>query len=177
MGGSAWCWPKRGGRATTDDGEWEGELTVAPSVLAALPLGGRGVTGDALSGPTALCRQIRRQGGDYLVTIKANQPDPRWAVQTVFATPPHGERFATAVAWEQHGDRGETRRLWASTALRDYLTWPGAARVIMVERVCRRRDRRTREVRDCLTSLGPAVAPAALRDPIRGHWRLENRLH
>lgn len=72
-------------------------MTVAPEVLAALLLAGRLVTGDALSCQTALRRQIRAQGGDYLVTVKANQPELQWALTTRFALPPVGERFATAV--------------------------------------------------------------------------------
>jgi predicted transposase YbfD/YdcC len=175
--GLAWCWPNRGVRATTADAEGEGELSVAPGVLAAVPLAGRVVTGDALYCQTALCRQIRRQQGDYLVIVKANQPDLLWAVATLFAHPPPGERFATAVSWDQHGDRVETRRLWASTALTDYLDWPGAQQVLRVERTCTRRGQTTQQVRYAITSLGPAVGADALLGYVRGHWAIENRLH
>lgn len=105
-------------------------------VLAALPLADRLVTGDALYCQRDLCRQIRQQGGEYLVTVKANQPELWWAVRTLFALPPPGEGFATAVRGEQHGDRVETRRLWASTALAEYLDWPGLQQVLRIERVC-----------------------------------------
>lgn len=175
--GLAWCWRNRGVRTTTDDGAREGELSVAPTVLAALPLAGRLVTGDALYCQTALCRQILEQGGDYLVTVKANQPDLHWALATLFALPPVGERFATAVSWDQHGDRVETRRVWASTALAGYLDWPGARQVLRVERTCTQRDQTTRQVRYAITSLGPAVAATTLLNYIRGHWAIENRLH
>lgn len=146
-------------------------------MLAGVPLAGRLVTGDALYCQRALCRQIRAGGGDYLVAVKANQPALEWAVRTLFSAPPPGERFAAAVAWDQHGDRIETRRLWASGALAGYLDWPGAAQVLRVERVCARRGRQTREVRYFLTSLGPAVGAAALLGHVRGHWAIENRLH
>jgi predicted transposase YbfD/YdcC len=175
--GPAWCWPNRGVRTATEADEQEGELTVAPGVLTALPLAGRVVTGDALYCQTGLCRQIRRQGGDYLVTVKANQADLLWAVQTLFAYPPPGERFATAVNWDQHGDRVETRRLWASTALQGYLDWPGARQVLRVERTCVRHGQTTRQVRYAITSLGPAVGAATLLQYVRGHWAIENRLH
>jgi predicted transposase YbfD/YdcC len=146
-------------------------------VLALLPLRGRLVTGDALYCQRTLCRQIRRKGGDYLVVVKANQPDLLWALQTLFADPPPGEVFPTAVRWDQHGDRVETRRLWASSALQGYLTWPGAQQVARVERVCVRQGTRTRKVRYFITSLGPEVGAAALLAHIRGHWSIENRLH
>ena len=150
---------------------------MVPAVLAALPLADRLVTGDALYCQRDLCRQIRVQGGDYLVIVKANQPEVQWAVQTLFATPPPGERFATAVTWDQHGDRVEVRRLWASTALAHYLDWPGLRQVVCVERCCRRRDQTTRQVRYALTSLGPEVEAATLLAYVRGHWAIENRLH
>lgn len=150
---------------------------MAPAVVATLPLAGRLVTGDALYCQRELCRQIRAQDGDYLVVVKANQPDLLWAVQTVFAHPPPGERFATAEAWDQHGDRVETRRLWASTALTGYLDWPGVQQVVCVERICLRRGQTTRQVRYAITSLGPEIAAATLLGHVRSHWAIENRLH
>ena len=142
-----------------------------------MPLRGRVVTGDALYCQRGLCRQVRRARGDYLVLVKANQPELAWALGTLFAEPPAGERFATAVQWDKHGDRVEVRRLWASTALAGYLDWPGAKQVARVERVSRRRGRERREVRYVLTSLGPTVGPAELLERVRGHWAIENRLH
>ncbi len=66
------------------DGERAG-LAVAPALLAALPLAGRLVTGDALYCQAALCCQIRQQAGDSLVTVKANQPEsPTTTLTTAF---------------------------------------------------------------------------------------------
>lgn len=175
--GPAWCWLNRGVSPGEGDDEREGELTVAPAVLALLPLRGRLVTGDALYCQRTLCRQIRRQQGDYLVVVKANQPTLYWAIGTLFADPPPGEVFATAVTWDQHGDRIETRRLWASSALTEYLDWPGAKQVALVERVRVRQGKRTHEVRCFITSLGPEVGATALLGHVRGHWSIENRLH
>jgi predicted transposase YbfD/YdcC len=150
---------------------------VAPALLAALPLRGRVVTGDALYCQRALCAAVRRRRGDYLVIVRENQPELLWAIATLFADPPVGERFATAATWDKHGDRVEVRRLWASTALAGYLDWPGALQVARVERTCDRRGRRTREVRYLITSLAPAIGPAALLRRVRQHWGIENRLH
>lgn len=140
-------------------------------------MAGRVVTGDALYCQRALCAQIRRAKGDYVVVVKANQPDLLWAISTGFADPPAGERFATAVQWDQHGDRVEVRRVWASTVLRGYLDWPGIRQVAMVERVCARGEQRTREVRYLVTSLGPASGADELLRRVRQHWAIENRLH
>lgn len=150
---------------------------MAPAVLAAVPLAGRLVTGDALYCQAELCRQIRQQEGDYLVIVKANQPELQWALSTLFTLPPPGEHFATAVTWDQHGDRIERRRLWASAALTDYLDWPAAKQVLRVERVCMRGGRTTRQVRYAITSLGPEIGASPLLGYLRGHWAIENRLH
>jgi len=152
-------------------------LTVAPAVLAALPLAGRLVNGDARSCQRALCRRICEQDGEYLVIVKANQPGLLWAIATLFAEPPPEEGFATAVSWGQHGDRVETRRLGASGALAGYLGRSGVRRVLRAERVCARRGRTGRDGRDAIARLGPEVGPEALLARVRGHRAIENRLH
>jgi predicted transposase YbfD/YdcC len=142
-----------------------------------LPVRGRVVTGDALYCQPDLCRQIVQAAGDYVFIVKANQPELHWAITTLFADPPPGERFATAVTWDKHGDRVETRRLWASTALAGYLDWPGLRQVARIERVSVRRGQRSRQVRYAVTSLGPAIAPVVLLGHVRGHGAIETRLH
>lgn len=135
------------------------------------------MTGDALYCQRDLCAQVVAAGGDYLVVVKANQPELLWAVRALFADPPPGERFATATTWDRHGDRVERRRLWASAALDGDLDWPGAKQVCAAERATTRRGQTEREVRFAVTSLGPAAAPAELLARLRGHWAIENRLH
>lgn len=165
----AWCWRKRGVR--TD--EHEAELTLAPAVLAAVPLAGRLVTGDALYCQRAVCQQILDAGGDYLVIVKANQERLYDAVALLFAQPP--EQFRRAQQVNQHGDRVELRRLEASGALAGYLDWPGAAQVCWVERITRQKGRVFRESRYVITSRH--APPEALLTHVRGHWAIENRLH
>ena len=149
---------------------------MAPTLLARLPLCGQVVTADALHCQAALCRQIRTARGHYVVMVKENQPHLYADIALLFAAPPPGERFATARRVDCHGDRTEVRQLWASAALTGYLTWPGVAQVCKVERVVQRQGRRTQEVRYAVTSLAGASA-AQLLQLIRGHWRIENRLH
>lgn len=52
----------------------EAELTVAPRVVEQLDWQGRVLTGDALYCQRELCQQVLDRGGDYLLTVKANQP-------------------------------------------------------------------------------------------------------
>lgn len=142
-----------------------------------LPLKGRLVTGDALYCQRNLCKQIREAGGDYLVIVKANQPKLYEDIRLLFEEPPWGEVFAVAQQRGRHGDRQEERRLWASSALRGYLDWPGAQQACKVERVTTHKGKVSREVRYAITSLGDEVGAIQLLKHVRGHWGIENRLH
>jgi len=170
----AWCWRKRGVRRL----QGEGELSAALRLLPQLPLAGRLLTGDALYCQQEVCRQVLAAGGDYLVTVKDNQPTLHAAIALLFAQPPPGAPFATTAQAGQHGDRLELRQLAASTALNGYLTWPGAQQVFQVVRTVQRKGQVTVQVRYGVTSLDPerATAAALLRHR-RGHWAIENRLH
>lgn len=50
------------------------EITAALTLLKGLPLNGAVITGDAVFCQRAICQAIRDGGGDYLFTVKANQP-------------------------------------------------------------------------------------------------------
>lgn len=50
------------------------EITAALVLLKSLPLDGAIITGDAEFCQRAICRTIRDGDGDYLFTVKANQP-------------------------------------------------------------------------------------------------------
>jgi len=78
--------------ANKEDG---GEITAVPALLAGLVLAGKVVTGDALHAQRELCRLVtdeRRDGGagDYLLTIKDNQPALHAAAADVFRYPSPG---------------------------------------------------------------------------------------
>jgi predicted transposase YbfD/YdcC len=170
----AWCWRKRGVRRQ----QGEGELSAALRLLPELPLAGRLLTGDALYCQQEVCRQVLAAGGDYLVTVKDNQPTLHAAIALLFVQPPPGEPFATTAQVGQHGDRLELRQLTASTALNAYLTWPGAKQVFQIVRTVRHQGKLTTQVRYGVTSLGPdRASAAALLRHRRGHWAIENRLH
>lgn len=74
----------------------------------------------------------------------------------------------------------ETRRIWTSDALNNYVTFPYAAQVACVEREIFhvRRATTTIERVYLISSLSRAKAsPAQLLALNRGHWGIENRLH
>lgn len=149
---------------------------MAPELLKGLDLQGLVVTGDALFTQRELCRQIVEQGGDFMFTVKGNQPTLLDDISTLFADPPI--RPKVVVERNRHGDRQEVRKLEASAALNEYSDWPYLAQVCRIEREVTRKGEVKREVAFAVTSLWPNEAsPRRLLRLNRGHWAIENGLH
>jgi predicted transposase YbfD/YdcC len=156
----------------------ENEIKAAPRVLQTLQLQDRVVTGDAMLAQRSLSRQVVAAGGDYFWVVKDNQPTLRADIALLFAEPPFGEVFDHVEDRSQHGGRKEVRRLWSSTALKDYLQWPQVGQVCQLEREVTCKGKTTRELSYAITSLTPQQAGARrLLELWRGHWRIENGLH
>ena len=126
-----------------------------------MDLTGKVVTGDALYAQRELSRRVLEQDGDYFWVLKDNQPGVKEAVSLLFEQPPWGESFGEAFQEGRRGDRWERRRLWASTALNEYLDWPGLGQVCCVERTRRHKGRESVEWAYAITSLSPERADAA----------------
>ena len=84
----------------------------------------------------------------------------------------------TATTLNKGHGRRERRTLKATTALNEYLDWPGVAQVGQVESEVVKDGKTTHETRYFITSVSRAVADAAqLLQWARGHWSIENRSH
>jgi predicted transposase YbfD/YdcC len=76
-----------------------------------------------------------------------------------------------------HGRR-ERRTLKATTALNEYLDWPGVAQVGQIESVVEQDGKISHETRYFITSVPRDLAGASqLLVWGRGHWSVENRSH
>jgi len=161
----------------------EAELTVAPALVARVDWRGRVLTGDALFCRRALCRQVTRAGGDYLLLVRENQPSLYRDLALLFDPPadlvaPLLDRREAYPLEKGHGRTHDRRHLVASADLTGYLDWPGVAQVFRLERTWRVAGQCHRHLHYGITSLPPAVAAAArLLALKRGHWQIEHRLH
>lgn len=165
--------------------EKSNEITAAPRLLAGRDLTGTVTTMDAELTQRRLARQIVAQGGDYLMVVKANQPELRDAIETLFAQPPwlvdeRASEYRRHTTVDKGHGRLDTRDLEASPSLTDYLDWPGIGQVL--KRTCRRVRLRTgeesEEVTYGITSLSWETTRAATLERLwRGHWAIENRVH
>ena len=114
--------------------------------------------------------------GRYFFAVKGNQPTLLQDITAIWDGEPAGEPQAARL--DQHGERIEQRRLWASNLLVDYSDWPHLAQVCRLERIIRARGKTRRELAYAVTSLSPAEAdPQRLLALWRGHWGIENRVH
>jgi predicted transposase YbfD/YdcC len=159
----------------------EAELTAAPRLIDRIDWQGRVLTGDALFCQRHLCQQVLDAGGDYLLTVKANQPtlhaalallfDPGWEVPLV-------DRREVRTIDKGHGRAREVRHLLASTDLVGYVDWPGLAQALRIERTWEEHGQAKGEVRYGITSLPPPVGtPRRLLALKRRHWLIENHAH
>lgn len=166
----------------------ENEISAAPRVLQALDLPGKIVTGDAMFAQRGLSQQVVAAGGDYVWTVKDNQPQLRADIEELFVpTVPIGKGFNTGPTDFRraqtinlgHG-RIEKRTLTASSQLQGLSDWPGLAQVFRLERqtalVALGKTRA--EVVYGVTSLSAQAAPASrLLHLVRQPWGIENGLH
>jgi len=156
------------------------EIAVVLSLLKAVDLTGWVVTTDALLTQREVAEAILAQGGDYLMVVKHNQPTLYEDISFLFTEPLDLVHLSTAQTTDLHGDRIETRRLWASSDLVGYSDWPGLQQVLRQDRtvVNKTTGKVQHQTRYAVTSLSPERADASsLLTCWRGHWQIENGLH
>ena len=157
------------------------EITAIPELLKLLDLKGAVVTIDAGGCHKGIAATIVQDEGNYVITVKGNQPKLLAAVtqrmEEVRSSPE-----LVSYAEESNGGHGrqETRRVWAADAraLAVAALWPGLRSCVMVETTRWRKadNTTTREVRYAISSL-PHDDAARHGRLIRGHWQVENALH
>jgi predicted transposase YbfD/YdcC len=164
------------GQVAVADGSHE--IAAMPELLKVLDLKGALVTIDAAGCQKATVRQVREQGGDYLVAVKGNQPALQRAIQAAFERA--GEAgFAgcdMAAAVEDGHGRHEERYV---AVIRDPeglpAEWADVGAVVMVGREREVGGVTTSTAHFYLTSL--RLPAKELAGYIRGHWGVENGLH
>jgi predicted transposase YbfD/YdcC len=161
----------------------ENEISALKPLLTSEYVTGRILTLDAMHTQRALCAQVHRLGGDYILLAKDNQPTLREDIADLFADPtPDRRRWQEAQTWDKGHGRLEHRHILCSPDLNDWFgkEWEGIEQVFRLERTTRFLPTRQlrREVVYGLSSLPLRHAPPAqMLALIRAHWAIENRLH
>ena len=168
-------------------GSKENEIVAAPRLLKSVDLQGKIVTGDAIFTQRKLSEQIVAAGGEYVWTVKDNQPGLRADIEALFAIEegqtalkPMANDFQEAVSLDKAHGRLEQRRLTSSAMLAGEVAWPHLEQVFKIEREIEQLStgKRHSEVSYGITSLNRQEADAErLQGVKRKHWEIENGLH
>src|SRR6266571_929582 len=169
--------PKKVGTLPIEGSEGQkrtNEIGMAIPLLKTCGIEGKDITGDALLTQRAIADYVVEQGAHYHFTVKSNQPTLERDIALLFET--RGAPDFAEAASPDHG-RIETRRIWCSTALKDYLDFPHAGQVFCIERESI--DKKTGETR-LETALGitsrtpQQASPKRVLAVNRGHWSIES---
>ncbi len=148
------------------------EIPAVRDLLACFDLTGVVVTVDAMHTQSETAQAITGAGGDYLFTVKKNQPRLHQACKDLPWNDVPGHRVTTT----GHGRR-VTRTIKVVTAPA-WVHFAGAAQIAQVRRTVTRGGKKSVEVVYLITSADHHTAPpATLAAWVQGHWGIENRLH
>jgi predicted transposase YbfD/YdcC len=164
------------------------EITALPELLSMLNLQGSVVTIDAMGCQVEIARQIIDQGGNYVLSLKENQPSLYADCAELFAwlKGPYPLDAEIVIGTDEQVDAGhgrvETRQVWCTSALDGLAScerWPGLTSLVMVESVRHIEGQDEIEQRYYISSLPGATDADAKRfnGVIRTHWEIENRVH
>jgi predicted transposase YbfD/YdcC len=169
------------------------EIGAMEALLAKLEISGTVVSADAMHGQKQTASSIRRKGGDYLLTVKGNQPTLLASVSDLFAQLSSRDTAqATRLPVLRHEEkessnhgRLEGRRCHVMDAnawlpkddpLRE---WKDLRSVILVERYRSWSERGAQKESESHTFYISSLAPDAPRllEVVRSRWSIENSLH
>ena len=161
--------------------EKSNEITAVPELLEKLELKGCIVTLDAMGCQRAIAKQVKEGGGDYVLTVKRNQPELAREVRGYFEAASEEDYDCAEIDNEETSEEGhgriEHRSYFLSTdlsSLSGVAKWSGlkAIGLVQCERHCG--GRVSFEQRYFITSLGDVKL---FQQSVRSHWGIENGLH
>lgn len=151
------------------------EIGMFIPVIDRLDIDGKTITGDALLTQRKLAHYlVEERSAHYVFIAKDNQRSMAEAIRFAFehrGAPDYSEPLTLA-----HG-RLESRSIWASTALNDYLDFPVVGQVFAIQRYTlnKKTGKETQEMAYGLTSHSPVSANAQqVLEFNRGHWGVES---
>jgi len=181
---SAWATENHlvlGQRALTDK---HNEIYELPALLALLDVQGCIVTIDAIGCQVDIAQQIRDQGADYVLAVKANQPKLEAGVASLFSTvlaKPDAIRHEQYRQVEKGHGRIEIRTVWAVSDP-EYLSWidpdrrwPDLRSVVIV--TAERRQGKDVSVATRFYISSRAGTAETRAKAVRSHWGIENGFH
>jgi predicted transposase YbfD/YdcC len=154
------------------------EIKMAIPLLDSIEIQGKTITADALLTQREFAIYlVEKRKAHYHFTVKGNQPTLLSDIQLYFQN--RKEPDFVDHAPPDHG-RIETRKIWTTTELNDYLNFPHVGQSFVIERHCidKKTGRSSREIAYGITSRLPEQADSQnMLATNRGHWSIENSCH
>ena len=154
------------------------EIKMAIPLLDSIDIEGKDITADALLTQRKIADYVvTDRKAHYHFTVKGNQPGLFEDIALYFEDrkQPHFVDHAPL----EHG-RLETREIWTTTELNDYLDFPHVGQAFVIHRhsIDKRSGQSSSEIAYGITSRPPGQADARrLLAVNRGHWTIENSCH
>ena len=151
------------------------EIKIAAPLLDAINIEGRTITADALLTQIKLAKYLVARGVHYHFTVKLNPATLHNDIAFHFQNRRDRAEF-TDTGKGEHG-RIETRKIWTTTTLNDYLTFPHVGQAFMIEResICKKTGNVSCETIYGITSKTACqVSPQQILVDNRGHWCVES---
>ena len=153
------------------------EIKIAAPLLDTINIMGKVITADALLTQSGIANYlVDERQAHYHFTVKGNQPTLLDDIALHFATR-QAPDFTTLDSG--HG-RIETRKIWVTSQLNDYLNFPHVGQAFAIEResINKKTGTISREVVYGVTSQSAEQAsPEQVLKTNRGHWCIENKCH
>ena len=163
----------------SDEEKQTNEIKITIPLLDSIDIRGKLITADALLTQREIASYlVKQRQAHYLFTVKGNQKllleDIKYHFDNNNQKPDH-----TTTDGIDHG-RIETRKIWVTTDLNDYLNFPHVGQTFMIERtsINKKSGKESKEIAYGITSKTPDLAsPVQVLQNNRGHWSIENSCH
>ncbi len=159
----------------SDEVKQSNEIKFAPILLALIPIRNKDITSDAINTQTEFAEYlVEQRKAHYYLSVKANQPTLLEDIEVYFSTVTRQADYEDKVS-VGHG-RIEIRRIWTTSQLNAYVTFPHVAQAYKIEReITDKKSGQTTGV----TAYGVTsrteeeVSPQTVLHKVRGHWSVE----
>jgi predicted transposase YbfD/YdcC len=161
----------------SDEAKQTNEIGMFIPLLEGIDIEGKDITADALLTQHKLASYVVEQGAHYHFTVKGNQPSLKADIDLLFKN--RQKPDFVEVTPPDHG-RIETRSIWCSNTLNEYLDFPHVGQVFLIARHVefKKSGKITDEIALGITSRTQEQAsPKHILKINRDHWKIENRCH
>lgn len=175
---SAWCQENSIILGQVASDSKSNEITAIPTLLEMLELKNCLVSIDAAGCQKNIAEQVTKQGGDYLLAVKGNQPTLHKMTEEHMKKIIEVKKTPDDDSFEKSHGRTVRRRIFTAPASPEIkkLGWENLTSLIAIESITKRNS--TSEIiSEWRYYISSKSEKAKFSEYIRNHWSIENKLH